>query len=226
MPKGIYISKGDFMNKEYEILPEDIVIEEVPAAEEIQKEDIKEIDEKDKKIEELSTELKETREVIGILMDDLGVSTMGELKNRIHQAELMQLVQKNGMTDEVAEMFLKQQSDLRNAREKEKEAKKIAEMEGLKTNPDYADILEKKEAIQNYILRYGVPVKDAYNALFSEERLNRIKESGKESKKIAALSKGSEGAKNADIKISEAEAWAAKAAGMTPLQYLKYKNNR
>ena len=208
-----------------EELLEEMLPKETEATEETK-------EEKPQKNEEaLSEELSFLKNIIKRLMDDLGISDIRALSEQIDKAEMQKLVAGHNLDEAGARLFLLQQEKLREVRrEKEKEARR-AEMESLKKEPLYKDILEKADAIEAYSFRTGASVKEAYNALFAEEKLRALlagmdksaAEKEKNAKKIPALSGGGAQDTGAHIKLSEAEVWAAANAGMTPAEYAKYK---
>ena len=73
--------------------------------------------------------------------------------------------------------------------------------------------------------KHGVSPKEAYCALFGEKRAREAAEkSERKNSKIHALSQGGNAADDfADIPLNSDELWAAKKAGISPADYLKFK---
>lgn len=95
----------------------------------------------------------------------------------------------------------------------------------LKEQPYFGDIDNVVDEVLEYSLAHNITPKEAYCALYAEEKAKKLmNKSEKESKNIAALS--SEGNKSPEPEegvLSGDELWAAKKAGMSLADYLKYK---
>jgi len=107
------------------------------------------------------------------------------------------------------------------------------EIELLSKNPIYADIHENRDEIARFAAAKGVSLKEAYNALYAERRIDDISKiieqrvlndlSKKHSRRISALPGGSASDDAPVIDLSAAELRIASAAGITPTDYHKYK---
>ncbi len=95
----------------------------------------------------------------------------------------------------------------------------------LRDDPYYDDIESKLSEVLDYARRHGVSAKEAYRALFAEEKAKELmKKEQKNKAKISALSQGGNSADAEDTGVlSPDEIWAAKKAGMSISDYLKYK---
>ena len=98
-----------------------------------------------------------------------------------------------------------------------------AEIEEMKKNPYYGDIDEVRAEVLEYAKGHGLSPRQAYGALYAEKKAD---EEERKSKKIGALSqKGNAGDDDFEEgALSHNEYWAAKKAGMSLAEYLKYKN--
>ncbi|MDD6308215.1 MAG: hypothetical protein PUB07_02525 [Clostridia bacterium] len=204
--------------------------EEEPNQKDLAKEEPEERSKKAKE-KEPNDELAELRALLQRLMDDLGIQDMQELSARIDQAEIQKLTEGYGLTGEAAQLFLAQQEKVRALRAAQKAAQREAEYASLSNDPLYADIGDKRAEIEAFILRTGVSPREAYGALYAEERLRSLleeqgekaAEKEKKAHAIPALSGGNAQEKPGHVRLSDAEIWAAERAGMTPTEYAKYK---
>ena len=107
--------------------------------------------------------------------------------------------------------------------EKSAQNKGDAEIEEMKKNPFYGDIDEVRGEVLEYAAGHGLSPREAYGALFAEKKAD---EAQRLSKKIGALSQeGNAGDDDFEEgALSRGEYWAAKKAGMSLAEYLKYKN--
>ncbi len=215
-------------------IAEKLLLEEL-AAEEVKEEIEEETEEKTEAEEEKEPQKDPEKEqmyrLLRRLMDDMGASNMGALSEMIDRAETQKLIRSYGLSETAAKLFLAQQEKVRALREAEAAANREAMYAQMRQNPIYADIDEKKAVMEAFMLRTGVTPKEAYNALFGEERLEALRREFEEEKRTAekkakhipALSGGGAPDKAGHQKLSEAEKWAAKRAGMTPEEYARYK---
>jgi len=164
-------------------------------------------------------------------MYDMGATSLSALSRMIDEAEMQKLVRSYGFDEQSAKMFLAQQEKVRALREAEAKAAREAIYAEMKGDPLYDDVDGHKTAMEAFIFRTGVSPREAYNALFGEARFHRLRKdmeaektaAEKKAKSIPALSGGDAPDKQGQIKLSEAERWAAKRAGITPEEYIKYK---
>ncbi len=106
-----------------------------------------------------------------------------------------------------------------------------SEIADLKKDNLYSDIDNVSAEISDYAKNKGISAKEAYNALFGEARarklldeVQKIKDDfHRKSRKIPALSSGSAYHPQNDD-ITNSERLAAKLAGISASEYLKYKN--
>lgn len=165
------------------------------------------------------------------LMDDMGAASLAALSDMIDKAEMQKLVRTYGFDETSAKMFLAQQEKVRALRQAEAKAAREAAYAEMKGDPFYDDVDGRKSAIEAFIFRTGTTPREAYNALFAEERYRRLREetealrsaAEKKSKHIPALAGGDAGDRSGHFQLSDAEKWAAARAGMTPAEYAKYK---
>ncbi len=203
-----------------------LLIEE-PGAEEAAKEEEKEKE----KAPAPDAEKDEMRKIIERLMDDMGAESLAALSEMIDRAEEEKLVRVHGLSGEAAALFLAQQEKVRALRAAERTAAREAAYAEMRKDPLYEDVDTYRDAIEMLVLRTGLSAKEAYNALFAEERARRMKEqmaeevllSEKKARRIPALSGGDAREESGSVRLSEAEKWAAKRAGLTPTEYARFK---
>ena len=91
------------------------------------------------------------------------------------------------------------------------------------------------DEVIEYAQDRGITAKEAYNVLFAEQRAEELSrqaelsaslsEKQKQSRKIPALSSsGGVVSRSGGLNLSSKEIAAAKAAGIDPAEYAKYKN--
>jgi len=165
------------------------------------------------------------------LMDDMGADSLSAFGEMIDRAETEKLIRVHGLDRDAAKLFLSQQEKVRALREAKAAAAREAIYAEMRTNPLYADVDSRRSALEAFIFRTGVSPKEAYNALFGEERLEKMRKemeekmsaAEKHAKRIPALSGPDAPDTKGHIQLSEAEKWAAAGAGMTPEEYARYK---
>ncbi len=165
------------------------------------------------------------------LMDDMGASSLSDLGEMIDKAEERKLMRAHGLDEGAAQLFLKQQEKVRTLREAEAKAAREAAYIEMQKDPIFDDVDTRKNAMEAFILRTGVSPREAYLALFAEERLRRMQqemdamraETEKKEKFIPALSGGNAPDKKTEVQLSEAEKRMAQKAGMTPQEYARFK---
>ena len=169
--------------------------------------------------------------IVKRLMDDMGAGSLAELSDMIDRAEERKLVSVYGLSEEGAKLFLSQQEKVRALRAAEAAAAREAVYADMRHDPLYDDVDEKKEMVERLILKTGISPKEAYFALFAEDRLRRLlkavegkeAEAEKKAKHIPALSGGNAPSEARSEKLSETEKRFAEKAGITPEEYAKYK---
>lgn len=177
------------------------------------------------------TEKAEMYALLRRLMDDMGAQSLSALAEMIDRAEMQKLIRAHGLDEDAAKLFLTQQEKVRALREAKAAAAREAMYAEMRNHPLYADVDSRRNALEAFIFRTGVSPKEAYNALFGEERLEKMRQemeekqsaAEKNAKRIPALSGGDAPDTKGHIKLSEAEKWAAAGAGMTPEEYARYK---
>jgi len=107
----------------------------------------------------------------------------------------------------------------------------LSEFAELIQNPTYSDSNEHLDEIREYADVNGVTLKTAYNALFAEEKYEKIRQkaeqdayarlNAKQSRKVEAVDGGS-GIGKKVAKLNETQLQVAAASGMTPEEYAKY----
>ncbi|MBQ7718782.1 MAG: hypothetical protein IJT38_05725 [Clostridia bacterium] len=98
-----------------------------------------------------------------------------------------------------------------------------AEISEMKKNPYYSDIDSVRGEVAQYAGEHGLSMREAYGALYAEKKAG---DAEREGKKIGALSQEGNAADDnfEEGALSHSEYWAAKRAGMSLADYLKYKN--
>ena len=143
------------------------------------------------------------------------------------QAE-MQIAQDGG-NEKVIELIKRYRAEIDSLKEKlsqyEKHDAERDEALSLRDDPYYDDIESKLSEVLEYARRHGVSAKEAYRALFAEEKAKSLmSKENKNKAKISALSQGGNSTGyEEDGVLSPDEIWAAKKAGMSVSDYLKYK---
>lgn len=143
------------------------------------------------------------------------------------QAEMQ--VAGGGDNAQVIELIKKYREEIDNLKEKlsqyEKQDAERDEALALRDDPYYDDIESKLSEVLEYARRHGVTAKEAYRALFAEEKAKSLMSKEHKNKaKISALSQGGNSAEPSDEGVlSPDEIWAAKKAGMSVADYLKFK---
>lgn len=169
--------------------------------------------------------------IVTRLMDDMGAGSLRELSEMIDKAEERKLISAHGLSEEAAKLFLVQQEKVRALRKSEEAAAREAVYQKMRLNPLYKDVDDRRDMVEALILKTGIGPKEAYLALFAEERLEKLlgeleeekTEAEKKAKNIPALSGGDAPDTERHIKLSPIESRLAKKAGMTPEEYAKYK---
>lgn len=199
--------------------------EESPKAEE------KEPKVTEEKVAEKDAEKEMLLSIVTRLMDDMGAESLQELSEMIDKAEERKLISVHGLSEDAAKLFLSQQEKVRALRRAEKSAEREAVYAKMRQDPLYDDVDERRPFLEALILKTGISPKEAYLALFAEERLRSLlsdmeskeTESKKKAKNIPALSGGEAPDAPRHAKLTEMESRLAKKAGMTPEEYAKYK---
>lgn len=183
----------------------------------------------------LRDELSKARAITDRLLEATGVSSLDELTNRMDETEKLRYMRDKGLDEDTAQMFLnmnRENSALRKLNDARRYDDEVATLAG---NPFYNDINDVRDEVEEYARAKGITAKEAYNALYAEERAKRLQEEArskaiqereaKNSRKIKGLSSaGNSPAAEGSLGLSAAELAAAKMAGISPADYKKYKD--
>lgn len=95
----------------------------------------------------------------------------------------------------------------------------------MSENPYYDAFSKNREKIAEFAKEHSLSAKEAYGALFGEIKYaEALAVAKKKNAGISALSeKGNSAPEKEEGVLSQGEMWAAKKAGMSPAQYLKFK---
>lgn len=205
--------------------------EEVEVTPDVEEESPKAEDKKPEVHKEKDAEKEMLLSIVTRLMDDMGAESLQELSEMIDKAEERKLISVHGLSEDAAKLFLSQQEKVRALRRAEKSAEREAVYAKMRQDPLYDDVDERRPSLEALILKTGISPKEAYLALFAEERLRSLlsdmeskeTESKKKAKNIPALSGGEAPDAPRHAKLTEMESRLAKKAGMTPEEYAKYK---
>ena len=182
----------------------------------------------------LRDELSKARAITDRLLAATGAGSLDELEGKMDETEKLRIMRERGLDEDTAQMFLsinRENSALRKLNDARRYDDEVAALSG---NPFYNDIADVRDEVEEYARSKGISAKEAYNALFAEERAKRLQEEArsraikeretKNSKKIKGLSAaGNSPAAEGSLGLSTAELQAAKAAGISPADYKKYK---
>lgn len=186
------------------------------------------------KLRTLKKEHAQLKSVVDRLVENTGVRDTRELEERMDNITLQEYIENQGMDERTARVFLMQQKKIAELEKAQGVKTHEAEIQKLKESPFYADIDEVADDVVDYANKKGVTAKEAYNALFAEQRAITLqkeaeqralkKAAEKQGKKIPALSSsGNAVAPKSKVRLTRAELEFAKAAGLTPSEYAEYK---
>ena len=110
------------------------------------------------------------------------------------------------------------------------------ELDSLCRNPVYADIHQNKDEVSAFAAKKNLSLKEAYNALYAERRINDIAKliehrvlndlSKKQSRRIPSIPGGSAAPETPAVELSASELKIASAAGISAADYYNYKQRR
>lgn len=181
-------------------------------------------------------EAKRSRPIIDRIMAATGARTPEEIISKMDAIDLSRRMKERGVDEETAREMLRMEEENRGHRAREAAMNFDRDINELSANPMYADIADVRDDVEEFARDRGMSIKEAYNALFAEDRARKLIEQAKadavaskelrDSKKIAGLSQSgnSSASGGGAVKLSPAELSIAKAAGMTPQEYFDYKN--
>lgn len=100
-----------------------------------------------------------------------------------------------------------------------------AETGKMSEDPYFDAFSKNSEKIESFAKEHGITLQEAYGALFGKMKYAEAKDDAKKKNAgILALSEKGNSAEGAeDGVLSGGEMWAAKKAGISPAQYLKFK---
>ena len=185
------------------------------------------------KLRNLKKENTDLKKVVNRVMDGAGTRDPRELENKMDDLTLQNYIEQQGMDENTARVFLMQQKKIAEYERSKGDTALKEEIAGLRDKPFYADITEVEEDVIEYAKAKGLTAKEAYNALFADQRAeelvrekeNLLMQEKKHDKKISALSSAGNAPANKNaVKLTSEEAAWAKASGMTPADYARFKN--
>ncbi len=166
------------------------------------------------------------------VMEGAGVSDPKALEERMDNLTLQKFVEQHGMDENTARMFLLQQKKIKELEAAQGGRDFDGEIQQLRDNPFYGDIDEVADEVTSYADEKNLTVREAYNALFGEQRAKVLSEEAaagraeqkKQDKKIPALSSaGNAPSPKNKVKLTTQELAFAEAGGMSPAEYAKYR---
>jgi DNA-binding NarL/FixJ family response regulator len=175
-----------------------------------------------------------SRRIIEKLFQTTGLSSLRDLENHMETATLHSYVKERGVDPGVAKIIMEQQEGLSELKKLKRRQNSDLEVKSLRENPFYSDIEEVYETVADYADDRGLSVKEAYNALYGDKMIDKIKAMAREEalnearsksgKKIPALSSGGNAAEDErEMNLSPDEISWARTAGISPADYAKYK---
>jgi hypothetical protein len=239
--KEIIIPEENYIELEEEIFApeEDADEEEIPEEGEAEPEVVEEEQVKTVPLAALQQEraekkaykekLRQYEGVFERLYNSTGATNPEELAGRMDNIELAQMMQREGVREDMARRMLNMQrenSELKKQGDRRRFDDEITELSG---NPMYDDILDVRDEVEEYAQKKGLTPKEAYNALYGEARAEKMKNASakqkiKENKKIHGLSqRGNAAEASGTYGLTPNELAAAKMGGMTPKEYAAYK---
>lgn len=126
---------------------------------------------------------------------------------------------------EVVELIERYRNEIGRLKEELEKAKKGGEDKQMQENPFYEDMERAREQVEKFAAEHNLTPQQAYGALFGEKKYDeKSREEKMKKAKISALSQnGNKGEDFEEGVLSKNEHWAAKKAGMSLQDYLKYK---
>jgi hypothetical protein len=181
------------------------------------------------KMKAMEAEAKATKR----FMEQVGVSDLDELNRRMDAFEADKLT-KQGVPADLASRIASTERQLKEQQAVLHRQKYDVEAEKLKSDPFYSDLDEYREELEDIASRTGSTLKEAYLSQHAERRLKereaeieaRVKSNKekRQAKKVDTSPTGTSSNKSTRrVSLSSDERSIAKAAGMTPEEYAKYK---
>ena len=178
-------------------------------------------------------QVKNLRTICDSLMAATGVKNLQQLSQLVENADIVRNVRKRGLTGNVAKEWAEMERENRNFKRGEVEKGLEREVSALSENPFYGDIDDVRDEVLSFAKEKGISVKEAYLALFGEKRSRFLQDRAREDavaekeardkKKIHALASGGAASSGGSLNLSGKELEIAKAAGISPAEYAKFK---
>lgn len=166
------------------------------------------------------------------IMQQAGVTDAEEFQKRLDALEVQSLT-KGGMDPRVAEAFVTQQKETADLKRRLQKQEFDTEANTLKSNPFFADIEDHREELEAMSLRMNLPLEQVYMAVRGKERMKEMEsqieqrvaanQKKKQNAKVETTGGGGSQKKASKVNLTADEKAIAKAAGMTPEEYAKYK---
>lgn len=180
--------------------------------------------------------LKEAEKAAAIakrFMQQTGATDLEELNRRMDAFESQRL-QEQGVPQELADRIAATERQLKEQQTDIRRQKFAVEAERLKSDPFYSDLDDHLEELESLAERTGQSLKSVYLAEHGERRLKereaeieakvKANKENRAKKKVDTSPTGSSSNKQMKrVTLSATERAIAKAAGMTPEEYAKYK---
>lgn len=183
----------------------------------------------------LRDRLKNSEDIMSRLYSVTGARSPEELSGRMDDLEINAFKESRGIDDDTARLLLAQQRELRGFRQSESRRGFDDDIRNLAKEEGYDDAEDLRDNIEEYMRKTGSSAKEAYNALFAEDRTARLIEAAlknaaaekkkKSSREIKGLTQQGNGASTVggSLNLSKQELAAARKAGISPEEYAKYK---
>lgn len=178
-------------------------------------------------------ELEQQATIAKRFMEQTGVTDIEEMNRRMDALESQRL-QQSGVPVELADRMAKTERQLKDQERDIRRQRYAMEAEQLKADPFYADLDDYREELEELAERNGMTLRQVYMSEHGERRMKereaeieeRVKSNSRKrsAKKVDTSPTGSNSNKNTRrVNLSADERAIAKAAGMTPEEYAKYK---
>ena len=123
-------------------------------------------------------EAKQIRPIIDRLMASTGAATPEELVSRMDAIELSRRMKERGVDEDTAREMLRMETENRSLKSKEAARNFDKDIQDLANDPYYSDIADVRDDVEEFAQSRGMSVKEAYNALFAEERAKKLFDMG------------------------------------------------
>lgn len=168
------------------------------------------------------------------LMEQTGVQDFEEMSRRMDALHAQNLIQQ-GVPEEMAHSLATGQRQIAEMQQQLKGYKYDGEVQRLKSDPFFADIEQYREEFEGIAERTGQTLESVYMAQRGRQRMKereaeieaKVKASkqrkAQKSVSTSPTGKSASPAAKSRIQLSAAEKAVAKAAGMTPEEYAKFR---